>query len=136
MFNTVAIVSAPTLPSPGLTFLGLQRSFFGAPSGSASGQAAGRAFSGLVPRPTLRSLTFGGSLLLSGRSLDPCFLQLLRRVFAVTFYLCELSLTPRLPPKSWKITLKECASFGSLVHTWLAVVGCWCQYAFLNTLLH
>ena len=72
--------------------------FFRALRGSATGQVAGRAFLVLVSRPTLRSLTFGGSLLLSGRSLDLRFLQLLCRVFSVTFYLFELSLTPRLPP--------------------------------------
>ena len=31
MFNTVAIVSAPTLPSPGLTIPGAAAVFFGAP---------------------------------------------------------------------------------------------------------
>ena len=45
MFNTVAIVSAPARPSPGLTkSWGCSALFFsGAPWGSASGQVAGRA---------------------------------------------------------------------------------------------
>ena len=82
MFNTVAIVSAPARPSPGLTKSWGCSALFHGPCGL--GVWTGRRPSllhGPLEEAGAVSNSRGGSSLLSGRSLDlGCFLML-RRVF-------------------------------------------------------
>ena len=127
------------------SFLGWQRHFvpgslqswkwgcsglFRGPWSSASGQAAGRVVfgaSGRGPR-CFQPLAEGAPSSRAARWIRASFSCCVGYSLCAVYFL-GLSLTPRLPPKATR-SCNVCARSATLVQAWLAVVGCWCKYAF------